>query len=269
MTNSQVAQEERFLFDLQGFLVLRNVLSPMDCSGLLQVLSNLEEKEYADEWIDSLGPGPPARPTKETNRTDQVRLNGLPRLDPVFDHLIDHPRVLPYLKEFVGEPQLINTWSISKFQGAEPGGYHRGVQPTDHTFREGAIRTRMLNTVYFLTENGPGDGCLVAVPGVHKCNIDLNWRDYRGLNLPGSVAVTGEPGDVLIFSEAVVHDGLPKTTANTRSNLYYNYVHTHYNPMMREPRNCHHFYIPQNIRERFSQSQRDLTAWMELAKWDF
>ena len=269
MSNSQITQEERFLFDLQGFLVLRNVLSSMECAGLLQVLSDLEEREYADDWIASLDPGHPPRATKETNRGDQVRLNGLPRLDAVFDHLIDHPRILPYLNEFVGEPQLINTWSISKFQGAEPGGYHRGVQPTDHTYRDGVIRTRMLNTVYFLTENGPDDGCLVAVPGVHKCNIDLNWRDYRGLDLPGSVALTGEPGDVVIFSEAVIHDGLPKTTANTRSNLYYNYVHAHYNVMTREPRNCHHFYFPPDIRNRFTQGQRDLTAWMELAKWDY
>ena len=236
---------------------------------MLDILAELEERTYEDEWMASLGDGPPPRPTKETTRPDQVRLNGLPRLDPVFDRLIDHPRILPYLNEFVGEPQLINTWSISKFQGAEPGGYHRGVQPTDHTYRAGVIRTRMLNTVYFLTENGPDDGCLVAVPGVHKGNIDLNWREYRGLDLPGSVAVTGEPGDVLVFSEAVIHDGLSKTTTATRSNLYYNYIHAHYNGMMREPRNCHHFYFPPDIRARFTQRQRDLTAWMEHAKWGF
>jgi hypothetical protein len=87
--------------------------------------------------------------------------------------------------------------------------------------------------------------------------------------MPGAVAVTGQAGDVLMFSETVIHDGLPKTTQSVRSNLYYNYVHAHYNVMTREPRNCHHFYFPPEIRERLTPTQRELTSWMELARWDY
>src|SRR5689334_9126201 len=104
---SAVTVEDRFLFDLQGFLVLREVLTPAECSTYLEVLGRLENQSYEDRWLEALAPGPPGRPTRETSMPNQLRLNGLPRLDPVFDALIDHPRVLPYLSEFVGLPQLI------------------------------------------------------------------------------------------------------------------------------------------------------------------
>jgi Phytanoyl-CoA dioxygenase (PhyH) len=266
---SQIRVEDRFLFDLQGFLVLREVLSAAECAAYRETLQRLETQTYEDAWLASLPPGPPGRPTLETGTPRQLRLNGLPRLDPLFDTLIDQPRVLPYLREFVGLPQLINTWSISKSSGAEPGGWHRGVPTTDYSYRNGEIRTRMLNVVYFLTDNGPDDGCVVALPGSHKSNLDLAWRDYSGLEMPGAAAVTGRAGDVLMFSEAVLHNGLPKTTAGVRSNLYYNYVHAHYNVMTREPRNCHHFYFPPAIRARFTPARRELTAWMELTRWEY
>ncbi len=266
---NDVTIEQRFHYDLHGFLVLRGVLSPAECDAYLETLRGLENRTYEDRWLQSLPPGPPGRPTRETGLENQLRLNGLPRLDPIFDGLIDHPRTLPLLREFVGLPQLINTWSISKTAGAEPGGWHRGVPTTDYSYRNGEIRSRMLNVVFFLTDNGPEDGCVVALPGSHKSNFDLTWKDYYGLDLPGAAAVTGKAGDVLLFSEAVIHNGLPKTTPGIRTNLYYNYVHAHYNVMTREPRNCHHFYFPPEVRERFNPTQRELTAWMEFTRWDY
>ena len=266
LKDKQVSVEERFLFDLQGFLILRNVLTPDECAAYLDVLKRLEDQTYEDKWMESVGPH---RPTRETEKTHQLWLNGLPRLDSIFDRLIDHPRILPYLSEFVGEPQLINTWSISKFYGAQPGGWHRGVPTTDYAYRNRVIRSRMFNVVYFLTDNGPEDGCIVALPGSHKSNFDLTWQNYSGLELPGAAAVTGSAGDVFMFSETVIHNGLPKTTQGVRPNLYYNYVHAHYNVMTREPKSCHHFYFPPEIRERLTPRQRELTAWMELSRWDY
>ncbi|NKB68928.1 MAG: hypothetical protein GKR89_17820 [Candidatus Latescibacteria bacterium] len=257
----------RFLFDLQGFLVLRGVLDEEECARLKGVVDDLEGRKYEDAWLGSLPEGVKGRPTLETNIAQQLRLNGLPRLDTAFDFLIDHPRIRPHLDEFVGLPQLINTWSISKMQGAQPGGWHRGVPTTDYAYRGDEIRSRMFNVVFFLTDNGPEDGCVVALPGSHKSNFDLDWRQYQGLDLPGAAAVTGKAGDVLMFSEAVIHNGLPKTTAGVRTNLYFNYVHAHYNVMAREPNNAHHFYFPPQIRDRFTPGQRGLTQWMEWARW--
>ena len=91
--NDTVSREKRILFDLQGFLVLQNILSQAECAEYLEVLRYLEPKIYEDKWMKSVGGG---RPTCETNRQHQIRLNGLPRLDSVFDQLIAQPKILPY-----------------------------------------------------------------------------------------------------------------------------------------------------------------------------
>ncbi len=260
-----VSIEDRFQFDLAGFLILRNVLSLEECEKILTVLRELEARDYEDAWIKQTGEG---RPTKEDRRNHQIRLNGLPRLDSIFDRLIDHEALLPYLYEFVGQPQLINTWSISKWKDAAFSSWHRGVPTTDYSYRNGEIRSRMFNTVWLLTDNGPEDGCVVAVPGSHKSNIDIDLKSHPAYELPNATSVTGKAGDLLLFSESTLHDGLPKTTDGIRTNLYYNYVHAHYNVMFREPKNCHHFHFPPDLRARLNETQKELTTWMEYAHPD-
>jgi ectoine hydroxylase-related dioxygenase (phytanoyl-CoA dioxygenase family) len=264
-----VSIEDRFSFDLHGFLLLRGVLTPDECEAYLGELIRLEEQDYEDKFQEQFTDGNLGLATKHKVNEKGVRLNGLPRLSPVYDPLIAHPRVAPYLEEFVGLPQLINTWSISKFEGATSGGWHRGVPTTDYSYRDGAIRARMFNVVFFLTDNGPDDGCVVAIPSSHKSSFDLNWRDYPGLDMPGAMPAVGKAGDVFMFAESTIHNGLAKTTEGRRSNLYFNYVHAHYNVMTREPRNCHHFYLPPDVRQRFDEDQKKMTEWMEYVKWDY
>ena len=63
-----VSIEDKFLFDLQGFLVVPGVLAPAECERLLASLRQLEARDYEDAWQEALGPGPAGRPTREQNR---------------------------------------------------------------------------------------------------------------------------------------------------------------------------------------------------------
>jgi len=262
-----VTPEEQFLFDLQGFLLLKNVLSPEECGRFLAILEKLEAQPHDDRARQESHnkTGRPSQPTLE-KAPGQTRLNGLLRLDPAFDALIAHARIAPYLEAFVESPQLANTWSITKSQGHGGGGWHRGVEPTHYHVRNGKLRTSMLNVIWFLTDNGPEDGCVVALPGGHKSNFDLKWSAYRGLAMPGAQAVTGKAGDVFLFSETVLHNGLPKTTPGTRTNLYYNYVGKEINVMTYSPEHNFHFCMPDSIRARFNEKQRAFTEWMGFAR---
>lgn len=268
-TQVSVTAEEKFLFDLQGFILLKGVLSPEECRRYRGIIDANEAKTFDDEkQRERLNrTGRPCQPTLARNPTN-VRLNGLLRMDPAFHALIAHPRVAPYLESFMqgpdrcDGPQLGNTWSISKFKGDEPMGWHRGVAPFHYSYRNGRIFTSMLNTVWFLTDNGPDDGCLVALPGGHKSNLDLEWHRYHGLAMPGSRAITGEAGDVLLFSETLLHNGLNKTTPGKRTNLYYNYFSRGMEVTMEH---AYHFIMPQSVRERFSSKQRAYTEWMEYS----
>ncbi len=281
-----VSAEDRFLFDLQGFITLRGVLSPAECADLLAAVRRLETGPIDESWLDRLDPSTRASssPTRHAYIDHGMRLNGLLRLDPAFDPLIDHPRVLPYLREFNGAPQLINTWSISKAAGTGVGGWHRGATPMQYWCREGVIRTAMLNVVWFLTDNGPDDGCMCVLPGSHKSDLarfgaydaiatreggaDFDYGRYQGLDLPGGVAATGRAGDVLVFSEALVHGGLRKTTPGLRTNLYFNHLHKLYAVAGHEPGNMRHFWLPDRARERFTPGRRELTEWMRHARYE-
>ena len=39
--------------------------------------------------------------------------------------------------------------------------------------------------------------------------------------------------------------------------------------MTREPINCHHFYLPAEMRGRMTPKRLELTSWMELARWEY
>ncbi|HYE06612.1 MAG TPA: phytanoyl-CoA dioxygenase family protein [Planctomycetota bacterium] len=276
----------RFLFDLQGFVLLRGVLSPGECASLLGTVRRLEAVAHDDGWRQRLAPEhrAAASPTRQAYIDHGVRLNGLLRLDPAFDALIDHPRVLPYVREFMGAPQVINTWSISKAMDTGVGGWHRGATPMQYWCREGVIRSAMLNAVWFLSDNGPDDGCMCAVPGSHKSDLarlgaydaqavrdggaDFDYAAHPGLALPGSVPITGSAGDVLVFSEALIHGGLRKTTPGLRTNLYVNHLHRLYSVAGHEPANMRHFWLPERLRERFTPARRELTDWMRHARYE-
>ena len=262
----EVTDDERFLFDVQGFLILRGAIEPELVTALDAAVVANEAIEHDESWAEGLPVVTNAYFTRDLWMEHQVRLNGLPRLDPVFDRLIAHPGYLRYLEEFMDHPQLINTWSISKYPGRGPTHWHHGLPPEDYSVRDGKIRSPMLNVVTMLTPNHPGDGCLAVIPGSHKKNFKLDLKRWglAGLDTPGALEITGEPGDVLLFTEALVHSGAPKTTSRRRTALQYNHVaQRRAASYMTDYHNARHYWMPPSIRRRFTPQQQALTAWMD------
>ena len=262
---SDVSIADNFHFDAQGFIVLRGALDADRCGHYLAELDRLFADSYDDPWLEQEGVR--GQTTVQISE-GQRRINGLPLWTAVFDEIISFSPVVDRLREWMLHPQLVNTWAIDKTLGAPWGGWHRGLNPDDYSVRSGKIRTRMLNCVYMLTDNGPDDGCLAVVPGAHKSEIDLPTGDYRGRDLPGTMRVTGKAGDVVMFSETLLHTGVLKTTEGHRTNLYFNFIDATYNPVMREllagnQGNVNHYVFPPEVRARFDDTQRELTQWME------
>lgn len=271
----EVSLADKFRFDTQGYILLKGVLSSSQCRLFIETTDHLADQQYEDAWLSSPLVEGKGSPTLEvTNDGTRTRLNGLIRLDSVFDQLIDLAAVLRYLQAFMEYPQLINTWSIRKTRGEGWGGWHRGIPQTGYSYHNGKINSRMINVITFLTDTSEEDGCLAVIPGSHKANLDLNIStDYPGDKAPGHVLVPGEAGDVLVFSEALLHNGSPKATSTPRTNLYFNYIEASYNPAMRELiqggiGNFHHYWLPPEIRRRFTPAQKELTQWMDWMKWE-
>ena len=73
--------EEKFIFDLEGYIVIKNVLTPAEVAALNALADEkfTEKKELADR------------------RQSQVSKWG-----PAAQALIDHPNMVPYLVELLG-----------------------------------------------------------------------------------------------------------------------------------------------------------------------
>jgi len=78
----KVSEEEKFIFDLDGYIVIKNVLSSDEVNDLNAIADeNLAKQTSADGYKNVRKPstwGPP------------------------FQRLLDHPRIMPYLLEFLG-----------------------------------------------------------------------------------------------------------------------------------------------------------------------
>jgi hypothetical protein len=72
--------EEKFMFDLEGYLVIRNVLTKEEVGELNAI---------ADERF-------PREPGQTGQRTSRVS-----RWGPAYQRLIDHPKIVPYLVELI------------------------------------------------------------------------------------------------------------------------------------------------------------------------
>ena len=264
---AEVSAKDRFLFDIQGFLHLRGALAESDRLALLDEVTRQEKLDHDDSrWNPASHGGKPDLPTKIVT-DNQIRLNGLLRMSPIFDCCIDYPTVIPYLYGFLPNAQLGNSWSISKGVGVPPGGWHRGFSVEEYWVRNGKLHTRCVNTVFFLTDNGPDDGCMAVIPGSHKANFDVDPAWGNGLNLPGAVPVVGKAGDILVFTESLFHTGLANTSGNRRVNLYFNHAAPDFAiPRIPSVAFSYNYAMPPHIRARFTPRQKKATAWMEFVK---
>ena len=86
----KVTNEEKFLFDIQGFLILRGATDSNLVEALDRAVVENEALDHDESWADNLPVVTAQHFIKDTNIAHQVRLNGLPRLNPVFDRLISH-----------------------------------------------------------------------------------------------------------------------------------------------------------------------------------
>ncbi len=182
--------EEKFLFDLQGYLVIKNVLTADEVAAL---------NRLADEKM-------PHDPSQVDRR---VRVS---TWGPETQALIDHPRILPYLLTLIeAKFRLDHDYSIFMEPGAPGGGLHGGEgHEADHwyRYRDGVMKNGLSVLTYFLAPAGPGDGGFCCIPGSHKSNFigAIPREVLRHERVPDYVVQpVVEAGDALFFTEALVH----------------------------------------------------------------
>jgi len=228
---------EIYLFDLRGYLLLENALTPEEvkaCNDRLDELYPIEP----DEW-DGYMHARPIRPGADDFQLQQIYEAGAP-----FERLIDHPSWIDKLKFFVGGegsfdwyhgPLFIDenfAWvrGPSKATAMHSGG-HENVKRTQFRYRNGHFQCGQINILIALKDMGPGDGATMVVPGSHKANFPHpQAADQRsGKRPPGLDGVIGaveahmKAGDALLFVDAICHGSATRTNPGERRILVYRY----------------------------------------------
>jgi hypothetical protein len=211
-----MSPEEKFQFDLQGYLVVQGVLDSDELAAL---------NAMADDPPGGWGDGASYR-TSNVSQWSQA-----------YQSLIDHPKLLPYLLELMGpKVRLDHDYCIFMRQGAPNGGLHGGPSPQvgagDHwyTCHNGVMRNGLTVFTFNLAAAGPGDGGFGCIPGSHKSNFVSSLpSEVRRHERPAQYVrqVEAEAGDVIIFTEALIHGTMAWTAAHERRSVLYKYSPGH------------------------------------------
>jgi ectoine hydroxylase len=208
-----VTADERFLFDNQGYLHLRGALTADEVAELLRLVEENKGKDIASINEDS------SYAANQLNRP----LSRMIDADVRFARLLDHATVEPYLAAFLGEDyRHIDNDLYFTYPGFKGGHWHRGVaaHPTGHAV-DGEFICPMVKVFYCLTDVGPGQGEFVVVPGSHKSRYEI---DTDRVDLPGQhIFDDVRAGDVVVFNEALLHNGRPNPSEKTRITLIINF----------------------------------------------
>jgi len=199
-----------FLFDLQGYLLLRSVLAPAEVAEL-------------NDLADQRFPCPPGATGERT--APHILLWGEP-----FLRLLDHPKILPYLCGILGPRfRLDHDYGIFMHKGDSRGPLHGGEGGMDdwwYTCRNGVIRNGLCAVIFFLTPAQAGEGGFVCIPGSHKSRfLPALPEDVRHFQRSASYVVQPpvEAGDAVVFTEALVHGTMPWRGDQERRILLFKY----------------------------------------------
>jgi ectoine hydroxylase-related dioxygenase (phytanoyl-CoA dioxygenase family) len=208
-----LTDEERYLFDLQGYLVVPDALDPAQLAELNRLVDRRIEREV------------PAEQAIRFDWPETMLALGRP-----FRELIDNPRILPYLHEWIGDSvRLDHDYAEVRRAGASGGGLHGGNTPFCeiffYLFRGGKPRSGLTVVAYNLHDVGPEDGGFACVPGSHKANYPLpvEWGDLGARRNPCITPVCAPAGSAVIFTEALTHGTLPWRGQHERRTLFYKY----------------------------------------------
>jgi ectoine hydroxylase len=180
---------ERFLFDVAGYLVIPDALTPDETAACLEAAKRVHAPYPRGEWRQ-LG-----------NTFEQ---------EPAFEALIDHPSVFPKVRALLGDYFILqSSWCTVVPPGFEGGGFHQDGSGV-YEFRRLAVPTPLvqLRIGFFLTDQSePNMGNMAMIPGSHNAAVPLP-RKAQGTESIQEV-ICGRPGTALMFHQGVYHNGGP------------------------------------------------------------
>jgi hypothetical protein len=228
-------EHEKYLFDLRGYIVVRNALDPDQIQDLRTRLETHREEKHllgSDRTLFRQS-GDPAWSAASLLSWGGTYLD-----------LIDLPAIRPYLTLLLGSGYRLDHDYI-KIDSARRAGklyLHGGGQgaggatdlvgPTDggqcyYRCSNGRFFNGLVAVAFELDTVPPGSGGFACIPGSHKASFQLpaDWKiSATQEEVPECVdRVAASVGDAIIFTEACAHGTVPWHGEGERRSVFYKY----------------------------------------------
>ena len=248
---------EDYLFDLNGYIVIKNAVAKNHISELNGVVDDLsptqnEEAERAEvERLAARAVG--AEFETERHGFGSPLLGDIMEYEP-FQRLIDHRSWINHLSRYMGgdnKPAFYGGSCIVRWPGQgsrlHSGGDSRD-QETQFRFHNNEFKCGLINMILALNDSGKGGGNTSVVPGSHKSNIrhpEYDNPDPRGPRgwkrknptdgapggeggymdgVEGALEIELSAGDCLLFVDCLTHGSTKRRQGGARKAVLFRYA---------------------------------------------
>ncbi|MBI1930013.1 phytanoyl-CoA dioxygenase family protein [Candidatus Poribacteria bacterium] len=204
-----MTDEEKYLFDIRGYMVIERALSTDELAALNAIFDEQQAR-------------------LENPRAGRARYLELVTWGKPYRDIIDHPALVPYLEEILGADfRLDHDYAEHMIEGGA-GELHLNGTPYSTMFhynaKDGKLLCGLVAVAWALKDVPPGAGGFCCIPGSHKSSFPA----------PASITCVGKPspcvqqipcpaGSAVIFTEALRHGTLAWIAPTERRTLFYKY----------------------------------------------
>lgn len=228
-----------YLFDLNGYLILKNAIASDDLKDMNQWVedhwSYVDSKRRSTSqdsgaWIGHVE-------THTYSGADGCNFQNIIEAAPVFHRLINYPAWIERCRRWVNpanglsiHENFLNVRGSGGYIGIHSG----GAMPISYmTFRQantGEWMVGQINIIMALQDIGPGDGPTTIIPGSHKSVLrhpklleDIYRSDAAAGEQIGMEELYLKAGDVLMFTDTITHGSAARTNPGHRRIVLYRY----------------------------------------------
>lgn len=234
---------DEYLFDLNGYLHLKGVLSADEVAEANARIDAIPRDLARGQWHGWV------------QREDHPEHRGISyqqiyELGGVFEAMLDHHRYINYLLRFIGGHDTHDIYhgpaAIDEafFSVRGPGdaipihsGGHELCSRTGYRYANGRFLCGEVNVLTAFTDIGPADGATMIIPGSHKSNLIhpaflrrdrvQEWSHGGGggsaEDVEGAIEVHMQAGDMLLFVDALCHGSARRSNPGERRISVYRY----------------------------------------------
>ena len=217
-----ITEIQQYLFDLQGYLVIKDVLSKDEIDTLnklidAQIFTSPEERIRFGNAAGAAPSGP-----------------GFLKWGIPFCNLMDHNAVLPILRSLLGDCfRLDRIYGVQMNSGMSDGRLHADYGATaDYShakqgeyfpFRDNRMRDGFIVVAWNLTAQGPTIGGFRCIPGSHKSHYTIPEEIREGPTSSPLIIPECPVGSCILFTESLTHGTAAWSAHHQRRTLLYKY----------------------------------------------